>query len=396
MRLTQRGVALLAIGPVLLASGFGFGYPELAVLGCAALFVVVLGAGYAAWRPTLAVTRVAEPDRVMRGESSRVTLTVANTSRVRAATVVAYDRCGASTVAVPLLRLRPRRDTVVDYPVPTDRRGVVTIGPLQVQRHDPLGAARVSRRHGATSTVWVYPKVHPLTAMPVGVARSLDGRIDRVPHGSITFDTLREYVIGDELRHVHWRTTARVGELMVREHVDTSLPRLVILLDDRASAHTGQSFEVACEAAASIVVAAHHDELPLALQLVSGALVGGTGRRETDTREYLDLLAEVALSEVAPSGVPLSDVDGNGGAGLERAAARLRQRRLGDTLIYLTGPSRPEDLSEISGLRGSYPAIVVGALGGDDPAPSTVEGLLVLSATDGEEFAGVWDGVRAW
>jgi uncharacterized protein (DUF58 family) len=72
-----------------------------------------------------------------------------------------------------------------------------------------------------------------MQAVPAGISRSLDGRLDRVPHGAITFDTLREYVIGDELRHVHWRTSARVGELMVREHVDTSPARIVVLLDDR-------------------------------------------------------------------------------------------------------------------------------------------------------------------
>ena len=111
------------------------------------------------------------------------------------------------------------------------------VGPLRVTRHDPLGLVAVARGHGETVRVWVHPRIHPLTAVPAGVARSLDGRVDRVPHGSITFDTLREYVIGDELRHVHWRTSARVGELMVREHLDTSLPRMVVLLDDRSESY---------------------------------------------------------------------------------------------------------------------------------------------------------------
>ena len=381
MRLTARGTGLLVAGPVLLAAGFGFGYRELTVLGCAALLAVASGVAYAAWRPRLHVTRTAEPDRVTRGETSQVTLTVRNASRLRGATLVAYDRCGAATVAVPLLRLRPRRDTVASYPVPTDRRGVVDIGPLRVQRSDPLGVARVARAHGGTSRVWVYPTVHPLAAVPVGVVRSLDGRVDRVPHGSITFDTLREYVIGDELRHVHWRTTARVGELMVREHVDTALPRLVILLDDRSAVHTPDSFETACEAAASIVIAAHREDLPLALLLTSGALVGGDGRRQTVTREYLDVLAEAVLHE----GPPLAE-----------ATARLRQRRIGDTLIHLTGPGGPADLGEIGALRGAYPSIVVGVLGGADPVPSAAAGLLVLTAADGSDFAAEWDGVRSW
>lgn len=380
MTLTARGTGLLIAGPVLLAAGFGFGYRELTVLGCAALLAVGFGVGYAAWRPRLAVTRAAQPDRVTRGEASHVTLTVHNSSRVRGATLVAYDRCGATTVAVPLLRLRPRRDTVAEYPVPTDRRGVVDIGPLRVERRDPLGLARVARTHGGTSRVWVYPTVHPLAAVPVGVVRSLDGRIDRVPHGSITFDALREYVIGDELRHVHWRTTARVGELMVREHVDTALPRLVVLLDDRAGVQTPDSFEAACEAAASIVVAAHREDLPLALHLVSGVAVGGDGRRHTGSRAYLDALAEASLHE---------------GAQLSRATARLHQRRVGDTLIHLTGPGGRDDLGEIGALRGAYPSILVGILGADAAAPAVAD-LPALAAADGADFAAKWDGVRSW
>jgi uncharacterized protein (DUF58 family) len=388
MTITTRGIGLLVAGLVLLAVGFQFGYPELTVLGCAAVLAVVLAVAYAALRPVLTVTRRAEPDRVMRGEDSRMTLSVRNANRLRAATLIAYDRCGPATVPVPVLQLRPGQDTVTEYPVPTDRRGIVSIGPLRIVRRDPFGLVTMARSHGEVAKVWVYPKVHLLSAVPVGVVRSLDGRVDRVPHGTITFDTLREYVVGDELRHVHWRTTARVGELMVREHLDTSLPRLVILLDDRTVAHPGgtagtaDSFEAACEVAASIAMAAQREELPLALQTVSGAGVGGDGRRVAAVRPYLDLLAEARLRE-----------DGDD---LAEATTRLRHRRPGDTLIFVTGPGRADDLGQVGSLRGAYPTVVVGALGGAESAPSPTEGMVVLSAADGADFASEWDGVRAW
>jgi uncharacterized protein (DUF58 family) len=174
---------------------------------------------------------------------------------------------------------------------------------------------------------------------------------------------------------------------MVREHVDTSLPRLVVLLDDRLSAHPGavdgtaDSFEAACEAAASIIVAAQREELPIALQTVSGDVVGGDGRRTVHARPYLDLLAQADLRH---------DSDDMG-----RAVARLRHRRPGDTLVVLTGPGTAEDLGLVGSLRGAYPSIVVGTLGGGSH-PSTVEGVTVLAASDGADFAAEWDGVRAW
>jgi uncharacterized protein (DUF58 family) len=394
--LTLRGIGLLVAGVALVATGFRYGYPDLAIVGAAAILAVACALGYAIARPRLRVRRAVEPDRVSRGEGATVTLTVRNTGRFGAATMVAHDRCGwgtadAATVPIPLLRLRAGHDNDVSYPVPTDRRGVVHIGPLQVTRRDPLGAISTTHSHGDTAQVWVYPRTHPIQAVPAGVARSLDGRLDRVPHGSITFDTLREYVIGDELRHVHWRTSAKVGELMVREHLDTSLPRLVVLLDDRLGSWPdlagGDSagFEAACEAAASIIAAATREDLPVTVQLVSGAASGG-GRIRGSARGMLDLLAEATLF---PAG-PQPD------APLAATANRLRQHRPGDTLIYLTGPGGFTDLSLVSGLRGPFPAVAVGVLGARQATEPDTIGVLLLRAEDGAEFAAIWDGATRW
>ncbi|MEU8001014.1 DUF58 domain-containing protein [Catellatospora sp. NPDC049111] len=393
MIVTLRGAGLTVGGVALLATGFTYGYPELAVLGATAVIAQLHALAHAALRPRLSVTRTVDPDRVARGEGSTVTLTVRNTGRFGAATLVAHDRCGragqvGATVPVPLLRLRPGHDTDVSYPVPTDRRGVVDVGPLQVTRRDPLGLVSVSRSHGDTARIWVYPKSHLIQAVPAGISRSLDGRLDRVPHGAITFDTLREYVIGDELRHVHWRTSAKVGELMVREHLDTSLPQLVVLLDDRAASWADRdaagsaSFESACEAAASIVAAATREDLPVTLHLVSGPAAGGTRIRGA-ARGLLDLLAE---AEPAPGDEEL----------LVTATNRLRQHRPGDTLIYLTGTAGLADLALVSGLKGPFPSVAVGVLGPRLAAEPQPAGVLLLRAEDGEDFAAVWDGVTRW
>lgn len=422
MRVTARGIGLGVGAAVLLVAGFVFGYPELTLLGAAATGAVGCAFGYAAWRPRLAVTRQIEPDRVGRGEPARVTLTLRNRGRLRSASLVAEDRCGDRRVPVPVLRLRPGHDTTVDYPVPTHRRGVVRVGPLRVTGRDALRLVSVARAHGGTGEIWVHPRIHPLSAVPAGVARSLEGRLDRVPHGSITFDSLREYVVGDELRRVHWRTSAKVGELMVREHVDTSLPRLVVLLDNRLRAHperragVAETFESACEAAASVVAAARREDLPVTLLLVVDAPTGDTptrdasagdaptrdapvgsasargvpaggaaGRRRDGTGDYLDRLAEAELR---------SDGDG---AALRTTTSRLRQDRLGDTLVFLTGPGARADLGHLGALRGAYPSVVAGVCdgaGGRSPAPTG--GMVVIDAVDGAAFAAEWDGIQRW
>ncbi|MEU0077747.1 DUF58 domain-containing protein [Micromonospora tulbaghiae] len=384
MGITARGIGLLVAALVLLGAGFRYAYPELTVLGAAAGVAVGYAVVNAAWRPRLSVERRADPDRVARGEPAAMELTVRNTGRLRAANLVAEDRCAGALVPVPLLRLRPGRDTVARYEVPTQRRGVVPVGPLRVVRRDPLGLVALARGYGGTVPVWVHPRIHPLSAVPTGAGRSLDGRTDSVPHGSITFDSLREYVVGDELRRVHWRTSARVGELMVRENVDTSLPRLVVVLDNRAPAHpdraggVAESFESACEAAASVVAAAVREDLPVQLLLVVPAEVEPAGAAGP-----LDRLAAVELTDAGPGVLPA-------------ATGRLRRDRLGDTLVFLTGPGGRDDLGHVGALRGAYPSVVVGMFGADGPTPAGAAGLTVLDAADGAAFAAEWDGVRRW
>jgi uncharacterized protein (DUF58 family) len=393
LRPTTRGAGTAAGGLVLLATGFVLAYPELAVLGATALIACCCALGYAALRPALLVRREVEPDRVTRGEASTQRLTVGNGSRLRQVTLIAQDTCGDRSVPVPLIRLRRGRDTEASYPVPTHRRGVVRMGPLILRRRDPLGLVETAGSHGGTATVWVYPRTHPLTAVPAGIARSLDGRIDRVPHGSITFDTLREYVIGDELRHVHWRTTARIGELMVREHLDTSVPRIVLLLDDRAGGYPDpECFEHACEAAASVLVAAVREDLPADLLTVTatGAPRPRPGSR-TAAGPLLDRLAEAELApEPAPEPVP-------GAAGsLARSVRMLRQYRLGDTLVFLTGTGAVADLALLGALRPGYPTLVAGVFGDPALVPPAVAGMHLLAVPDAAAFAAAWDGTGAW
>ncbi|MER5702776.1 DUF58 domain-containing protein [Micromonospora sp. NPDC002296] len=416
MGITARGAGLLVAAVALLVAGFRFAYPELTLLGAAAAVAVGYALLVALWRPRLEVTRHADPDRVSRGEPARMVLTVRNVGRLRAANLLAEDRCGERTVPVPVLRLRPGRDTTISYDVPTDRRGVVPVGPLRVTRRDPLGLVALARPYSGTVPVWVHPRIHPLAAVPRGAGRSLDGRVDGVPHGSITFDSLREYVVGDELRRVHWRTSARVGELMVRENVDTSLPRIVVLLDDRAAAHPDpESFEAACEAAASVVAAALRADLPVVLLLVAPERPTGDGQPASAGDRWVSRVAgrlrarpaapsaPTVASRAAEAATPPLDRlaavrlgPGDAGAALRATTARLRQQRLGDTLVFLTGPGGRGDLGHLGALRGAYPSVVVGVFGAAGPTPAGATGMVVVDAADGAAFAAEWDGVRRW
>ena len=160
-----------------------------------------------------------------------------------------------------LERIEPGGWRELNYPIVSGTRGKFTIGPLQVRVTDAFGLVELTRSFAARSTLVVTPPVIPLPAGPLagswrgegggGRTRTADtaGEDDVIP---------RPYRDGDELRRVHWRSTARHGELMVRREEQHSRNRAVLLLDTRTRAHSGpgagSSFEFAASAMASIGV----------------------------------------------------------------------------------------------------------------------------------------------
>lgn len=374
-RLTGRGWGLSLTGPALIAIGLLGRYPEIAIVGVAAAAAVLVAIGFVATTPKLIVDRVIDPDRVTRGEPCRVRLRLARRRRGSvSAELVAVDQCGAHMVEAPLQPLRRSRESTVEYDVPTSRRGVVGVGPLRIRRTDPFALISAESRHGATDRVLVYPKVYPMGGVPKGVTRSLDGLNDNVASGTITFDRLRPYVRGDEMRHVHWRTSARLGELMVREHVEQSVPTIVVLLDDRAAGYEhAEAFEEACDAAASLITAAARAELSPRLLTIVAARSG----------PIMDQLAQVTLEEVETS-VGVADLARRAGA---------------DTIVLLTGDGRGADeaVATVSALGGPRASVVITQFTSDPSGAvgklaeeSTLDRVLRLRVRTAQEFAAAW------
>jgi uncharacterized protein (DUF58 family) len=121
---------------------------------------------------------------------------------------------------------------------------------------DPFGLARVRRAAGGTTPLLVYPRIEQLVLpRDLGERRSLSVSALRQPTGASgeDFYTLREYVEGDDLRKIHWPSTAKRQRYMIRQEETPWHNRATIVLDDRARAYQGEAFERAVEAAASLV-----------------------------------------------------------------------------------------------------------------------------------------------
>jgi uncharacterized protein (DUF58 family) len=351
---------------------------EPAVLAFGLLVALVIGAVWVLRRPRLRIARTIEPRRVTRGEVALGRLTVSNGGLLAVSSSVAAEHCGDRVVTVALPRLARDRTSQVTYVLPTDRRAVLPIGPLSIERSDPFGLWRLRQSAGTVEQLWVHPVVHVLYAMPPGRSRSLEGSdTDRVPFGSTTFHALREYVPGDDLRHVHWRSSARIGTLMVREHVDTSLPQLTLVLDTSSTSHDPLHFEEAVEAAASVAAAAGAARFPVRLMTTGGRSVGARGTT-ADTPGLLDVLSEVHLSD-----------DGS----LQSLVSKLALERHSDLLVVITGAPRSADLLSFASLGRRFDRMVVGIVTAEPAAVpvSVPPGTLVLRASSGHEFADAWN-----
>jgi len=135
-------------------------------------------------------------------------------------------------------------------------RGVYSIGPALVSSGDPLGLAEAGGRAGSEDRLVVFPAVEDLIGSPAvrGQDPSVQAsRPTQAPHGGEDFFTLREYQIGDDLRRVHWPSSAKRDELMIRQLEVPWQSRALILLDRRQEVYGGEDFEHAVKGAASML-----------------------------------------------------------------------------------------------------------------------------------------------
>ena len=215
-----------------------------------ALAGVALGAVALAFVPTaghlrLGVTRAVHPDRVDVGQPAFAELVVRNRTHSRRAGFTALDTVGSQVRPVQVRSLPPGGSARYRYELPTTRRGRVPVGPLTVERTDLLGLARSRQPAGEETHVWVHPRRHPVRLAESGRARHHHEGAPP-PHpmaGAMDLRALRPYVPGDELRHLHWKATARTGQLMVREYVDPAQPWCVVVLDTRRDVLDTDAFE---------------------------------------------------------------------------------------------------------------------------------------------------------
>ena len=348
-----RGAGLLAAGAGLLVTGRLFGLPELLYLGTGGLVAVVVAVVVVAFgRARVAVKREITPPRTHAGEQVAVSLEVHNRSAVPTSFLEISDRIQGlprpATFTSPAIP--PRRRATAAYVLTCRSRGLYDVGPLDVTVTDPFGLARLRRRLDMVTQLAVYPAVVPLAPLPLASGRDAGHRSERpalaAPHGE-DFYTLREYQVGDDLRKVHWRSTARRGRLMIRQEELPSNVRGTVVLEVRAAAlgAAGEAaFESAVVAAASAVqYFAGRGESCRYASTDGGELPFGYG-----TEHFRAIFDRLAVA------------DDTSEDGFATTLSRLAKRdAAGGALIFCGGILAPDEARRLATLRTRYRPLVV-------------------------------------
>lgn len=262
--LTLRGRCLLVAGLAALGCSIVLGQQD--VLRVAVLLItlpLVCAAVVLRTQHKLTTSRVIEPVRVPAGEEARITLRVDNQALVPSGLLLAEDTLPRGMSARPRFvidRLEPRGRREVFYRVRSQVRGRFPIGPLRLRLADPFGMCELSRSYAGTDDLIVIPVVEHVPFVVLGGewTGGNDSHPSSIPSAGEDDIGTREYRHGDALHRVHWRSTARRGELMVRREEHPRQSQATLLLDARAGAHAGEglhsSLEWAVSAAASLSI----------------------------------------------------------------------------------------------------------------------------------------------
>lgn len=254
---TRAGWGVLIAGVALIVAGRLVGGVEFIVPGAAAVAAVVGAVVVRRVRPSrIAIAKQLTPPRVPAGDPARVDLEVINRGSTRSPLLRLHDRVtGTRGVHLSIAALEPEGSTRGAYRLPTTRRGVLELGPTTIDDVDPLGLARRSHHLDSTVRLIVHPHIEaiPVRRVPSGDDPLLGEELRQsLGLSDEEFDGLRPYAPGDDLRRVHWPSSARQGELQVRQFRPPRHGRLTVAIDTRPPGDASEALDITTSIAASI------------------------------------------------------------------------------------------------------------------------------------------------
>jgi uncharacterized protein (DUF58 family) len=367
--LTRTGLAVAAGAIIIGSVGVRFGYIELIAAAACGLALLIVGWLSASRHARLTLRRDPLPHGAARGVpiASRVRTQLAGRSAI--SSMVLVDELDGRIVEVLVGPMAPGDEVVVAVELPPARRGLRQVGPIRLRRTDPFGLVCVERTQGDAQEMLIHPRVHHLSGVR-GLGRFAEVELIRrriAPDPLAGFQSMREYVPGDDTRTIHWPTTAKAGRMMVREFVDPRRPTFTIVLITNAGDYLNDGFEEAVDVAASLVSHVLANDVDVLLRTTDPHHAGPNKPLRSE-REALDLLALVQPTDQLTT-LPIS-----------RLLANARQR----SSVIAVGGQNGTSLGDLVGPFGDVSSILLGSL------PRSSSGRVVHVA-DAATFALRWN-----
>ncbi len=363
------GWVILFVGMASLIVARIWGWQEFTYLGATLLGALVIAIPFLIGRVTYAVTIGLDPARVVVGDRALGQLAVSNpgTTQILPSRMELPVGSGVAEFAIPALGPGEAHEEL--FAVPTVRRAVILAGPAVSIRGDQLGLLRRAVRWTDPVELFVHPRTVRLAPSPAGLVRDLEGQVTKkITNSDISFHALRNYVPGDDRRYVHWRSSARLGQLMVRQFEETRRSQLTMLLsEDRNHYATEDEFELAVSVAASIATQVIRDGVQVSMvsdtrrlhthtvhaMLDDSCRFELTGRKFKTPREF----AQRVTRRLAPPSVAVVIA----GSGMAPKEYRSIETVFGADTVVL-GFRVIQDAAPAMALAGGLPLVTLGTL----------------------------------
>lgn len=315
------GWLVLTAAVVSFAVAWGLGWIELAFVGATLLAALLVAIPFVFGRVRYRVAIELQPRRVVAGERALGRLVVQNIGDAPSVPSQLELPVGAGLAEFVIPAIPAGGEHEELFAVPTQRRAVITAGPAASVRGDQLGLLRREVRWTDPVELFVHPVTARLKPSAAGLVRDLEGEVTKtITNNDISFHALRAYEPGDALRNVHWRTSARTGQLMVRQYEETRRSQLLLVQATRADHYASEAeFELAVSVLASLGVQVIRDATRLAV---------ATDRLRLTTATPTALLDDTSRIEPVGTVGPAGDARARAGAGAPGGAAAASVRDL--------------------------------------------------------------------
>jgi len=374
---TAVGTTTMLLAVAAYVAGWQLGWIELLVVAAACLTALVLAVPFILGRSRVEIERRLEHDRIAVGDDVEVDLVATNPGRSPNRRLELEERVGGGTLDFIVPTLSPGTSQVIPYRLTPPKRVKLTLGPSVLSRSDPLGLLRRSVPQSDVDVCWVYPRSVLLAPLPVGFAKDLEGPTsDASPAGDVAFHAVRPYNTGDDRRHIHWLSTAKTGELMVRHYVDNRRPHLAVFLDVNGAEYTDETFEVAVSCAASMAASMIDQRLPVSVRLGANQVIGS--RQPGDRHTALEAFTECSTVNGDPTDMVVD------------VAEYVRFERGASAIAIVTGRRSADELLATVVHARRHARVIVVSVAPPGEGIVALPGARVIQAPDLTTFAHGW------